>query len=188
MRLGIDLDGVVADFNGGWIRLYNEEFGTNIALDAVDSWGAPPHLTHFKHMGEFWRWCSDIKGHSLFWHLDTLPDALPTLHSLDEAGHDIVILTTKPPWAVSDTFEWIGRHNIPTTEVHILDQKWTVSCDIYLDDAPHQMVDLPAHRPDRVVCRFVQPWNRESDDTVSIESWSDFASFVSSSSAGFANV
>ena len=51
MRLGIDLDGVVANFNGGWIAIYNNEFGTNISLDAVDSWGAAPKLTHFAHMG-----------------------------------------------------------------------------------------------------------------------------------------
>ena len=35
MRLGIDLDGVVADFNAGWITRYNTDFGTAIPLDAV---------------------------------------------------------------------------------------------------------------------------------------------------------
>ena len=29
LRLGIDLDGVIADFNTGWIRLYNQEFGAS---------------------------------------------------------------------------------------------------------------------------------------------------------------
>ena len=180
MRLGIDLDGVVADFNGGWIALYNEEFGTSIPLDAVDSWGSPPKLTHFRHMGEFWRWSTNIKGRSLFWHLEPFPDAIPTLKALERDGHSIVIVTTKPSWAVSDTFEWIGRNQLPTTEVHILDDKWSVDCDVYLDDAPHQLRALPRHRPEAVVCRFVQPWNEQSDETVSIESWADFATFISS--------
>jgi len=188
MRLGIDLDGVVANFNGGWITLYNEEFGTDIPVDAVDAWGSPPKLTHFAHMGEFWKWSSNIKGRSLFWHLDPFPDALPTLHDLDRAGHDIVILTTKPDWAVHDTFEWIGRQGLPTTEVHVLDDKWTVSCDVYLDDAPHQIRDLPRHRPDRVVCRFVRPWNRPTEDTVTIDSWEDFATFIADSSPSSASV
>ena len=88
----------------------------------------------------------------------------------------------------SSDLEWIGRKGIPTTEVHILDEKWRVSCDIYLDDAPHQLRDLPAHRPDRVVCRFVRPWNRETAGTVTIESWANFATFVAASSATDANV
>ncbi len=178
MRLGIDLDGVVADFNAGWIRLYNEEFGSDIALDAVTSWGAPPRLTHFRHMGEFWKWTEDLQGRSLFWHLEPYPDAIPTLERLAADGHHIVILTTKPHFAVSDTFEWIGRHRIPTTEVHILDHKWEVACDIYLDDGPHHMREIPAKRPEAIVCRFARPWNRPTADTVTIESWSDFATFV----------
>lgn len=179
MRLGIDLDGVVANFNAGWIRLYNEEFGTDIPLDAVDSWAAPPRLTHFRHMGEFWRWSRTINGRSLFWHLDTFPDAVPALRDLDRAGHAIVILTTKPPWAVSDTYEWIGRNKIPTTEVHILDDKWTVPCDVYLDDAPHQIRQITANRPNATMCRFERPWNRQTAGTVSIGSWEDFATFIS---------
>lgn len=178
MRLGIDLDGVVADFNAGWIRLYNTEFGADIALDAVDSWDAPPRLTHFRHMGDFWRWASNVNGHSLFWHLDPYPDAVPTLDDLVRAGHDIVILTSKPRWAVSDTYEWIARNQLPTTEVHILDNKWAVSCDVYLDDAPHQVRQLAAKRPEAIVCRFERPWNRQTQGTESIASWEDFATFI----------
>ena len=35
LRLGIDLDGVVADFNGGWMRRYNVEHGTSLDPDHV---------------------------------------------------------------------------------------------------------------------------------------------------------
>jgi uncharacterized HAD superfamily protein len=40
MRLGIDLDGVVADFTGGWIRYYDDHFGTALTTDLVTSWDA----------------------------------------------------------------------------------------------------------------------------------------------------
>ena len=46
MRLGIDLDGVVADFNTGWVNRYNDEFGSNVSSDQVDSWDAMGDLTH----------------------------------------------------------------------------------------------------------------------------------------------
>lgn len=178
LRLGIDLDGVVADFNGGWISRYNAQYGADIPLDAVDSWGAPPRLTHFRHMGEFWRWARDLEGASLFRHLSPFPDAIGALEELTARGHDIVILTAKPDWAVHDTYEWIAEHRLPTREVHILDDKWMVPCDVYLDDAPHQLETIVRHRPDRQVCRFVRRWNRPVGGAHDVASWAEYVAFV----------
>jgi len=181
-RLGIDLDGVVADFNAGWIGLYNDEYGANIPLDAVESWGAPPELTHFDHMGQFWRWAKSIEGASLFRHLEPYPDALPALEELSRHGHEIVILTAKPDWAVHDTFAWLAEHRIPTREIHILEDKWTVECDVYLDDAPHQVSELAERRPNADVCRFVRPWNAPVRGTVDVDSWADYLDYIGSRS------
>lgn len=178
MRLGIDLDGVVADFNTGWIRRYNQDFGADVAFDAVEAWDAIPSLTHFRHMGEFWRWAQDHDGHSLFRHLETYPGAVETLWQLAKQRHAIVILTTKPPWAVHDTFAWLSQHRIPTREVHILEDKWEVDCDIYLEDAPHNLEQLVAHRPDRTVARFVRPWNGPVAGAEDVHDWDSFAKLV----------
>lgn len=180
MRLGIDLDGVVADFNTGWIRRYNHEFGTDLAFDAVEAWDAIPSLTHFRHMGEFWAWAQDHGGHSLFRHLETYPGAVETLERLARSRHLIVILTTKPGWAISDTYAWIADHRLPTREVHILRHKWEVDCDFYLEDAPHNLEHLVAHRPNRVVCRFVRPWNHPVEGAVDVSGWGKFEELVGS--------
>jgi 5'(3')-deoxyribonucleotidase len=180
MRLGIDLDGVVADFNSGWISRYNADFGADVAFDAVKAWNAIPSLTHFRHMGEFWKWAQDHDGHSLFRHLETYPGAVEALWQLARRRHDIVILTTKPPWAIHDTFAWLADHRIPTREVHILEHKWEVDCDIYLEDAPHNIENLVSHRPHRVVGRFVRPWNSPVDGARDVEDWKSFLTLVSS--------
>ena len=177
MRLGIDLDGVVADFVGGWTRLYNTEFGAVVDPLDVDHWDAIPDLTHFAHMGDFWRWAAGIDGGSLFSHLQPYPGAIDALRRLAKR-HSIVIVTTKPRWATHDTFAWIARHRIPTTEVHIADEKWRVPCDVYLDDGPHVLESLVAHRPDEVVCRYVRPWNDPVPGAIDVESWDDFAAVV----------
>ncbi|GIU92557.1 MAG: hypothetical protein KatS3mg011_1463 [Acidimicrobiia bacterium] len=177
MRLGIDLDGVVADFNTGWISRYNQEYGADIPFDAVRSWDAIPSLTHFRHMGEFWEWARDHGGHSLFRHLEPYPGALETLRRLARR-HDLVIVTTKPDWAIPDTYSWIGQHEIPAREVHITEEKWEVPCDVYLDDAPHVLEGLIAHRPRAVVCRYVRPWNHPLPGAVDVESWDDFENLV----------
>ena len=93
-------------------------------------------------------------------------------------GHEIVIITLKPEWAVHDTFAWIADHKIPTREVHITAEKWKVPCDIYLDDSPSQLSRYLEERSDRLVCRFVRPWNDPVAGAHDILTWNDFVMFT----------
>jgi uncharacterized HAD superfamily protein len=56
MRLGIDLDGVVANFTKGWMDFYNQDFGTNLVSSDSKRWNDLVELTHFADMSEFWEW------------------------------------------------------------------------------------------------------------------------------------
>lgn len=179
LRLGIDLDGVVADFNRGWISAYNTRFGTDLVPEMVTSWDSPLELTHFADMGAFWAWAQDHGGSSVFRYLEPYPGALEALHELDDAGHDVVVLTAKPDWAVHDTLEWISDHRLPTREIHFTDEKHRVTCDVYLDDAPDQIRTLAARRAaTATVCRFVRPWNSPIDGTVDVHDWAEFRALV----------
>jgi uncharacterized protein len=177
VRLGIDLDGVVADFTSGWIERYNPEFGADLDRDEVKSWAAMLDLTHFDTMDAFWDWCSRGEDGSLFRHLDPYPGALPALERL-AGSHEIVILTTKPDWAVSDTYGWLSDKGILTHEVHITEDKWRIPCDVYLDDAPHQLETLVLERADATVCRFVRPWNHPIHGVRDIHDWNEFEALV----------
>lgn len=178
MRLGIDLDGVVANFTLGWMTFYNRDFGTKLGVEDSQRWNDLVDLTHFENIGEFWRWCSDLDGRSVFWHLEPFPGAVEALQDLADAGHEIVIITTKPHFAVGDTHEWIERHGIPTEEIHILEEKWLVECDVYLDDGPHVLPRLVAERPDATVCRYVRPWNHSVPGAIDINDFEEFRELV----------
>jgi 5'(3')-deoxyribonucleotidase len=178
MRLGIDLDGVVADFTAGWIRRYNDEFGADLVPESIQTWNGMEEMTHFPDMAAFWDWAAGQPGDSVFRHLETYHGATETLARLDADGHEVVILTTKPDWAVHDTFAWIADRAIPTREVHILYRKWRVPCDVYLDDAPHQIHRIHLERPEAHVCRFVRPWNLPVPGVHDVENWPDFEALV----------
>ena len=180
MRLGIDLDGVVADFNKGWIDQYNADFGAAIPLDAVTTWDGIAPLTHFTDMEAFWEWARDFGNGSLFRHLDTHDGAVPTLEQLSD-DHDIVIITAKPDWAVADTLAWLADHRLPTREVHIVGihaPKWPVPCDVYLDDAPAHIAGIHTHRPEARVCRYVRPWNDPVPGVHDVHNWKEFEDLI----------
>lgn len=179
MRLGIDLDGVVADFNAGWMKLHGEEHGTDLTSDLVTSWNGLHEVGGFASMGEFWWWARG-GGHrpSIFRHLETYPGAVETLERLVRDGHEVVVLTSKPWWAIHDTYNWIADRALPTREVHMRDDKWAVDCDVYLDDSPIVLPPLVRHRPDAVVCRFVRPWNDPVAGSHDVAGWDDFAAIV----------
>ncbi|MDP8959299.1 MAG: hypothetical protein M3N51_08925 [Actinomycetota bacterium] len=178
LRLGIDLDGVVADFNSGWIRRYNQDFGAELRSDAVQVWDGLHELTHFPDMKQFWAWAQGHGGGSIFRRLEPYEGALEALRRLDREGHEVVILSSKPRWAVHDTFAWIADQRLPTCEVHLTEAKWRVPCDVYLEDAPHQLAKIHDSRPEALTCRYVRPWNRPLLGVRDVQDWDEFVEMV----------
>lgn len=176
LRLGIDLDGVVADFNAGWMERYNLEFGAALEPAHVVSWDGLLGLTHFSHMDEFWSWSQDPMP-SVFRHLPLIDGALETLRDLAR-DHRLVIISSKFDWAIPDTLEWLAEHRVPAREIHFVWDKTTVDCDVYLEDAPHNLKALSESRPDSRVCRMVQPWNQPLERCVDVSGWDEFAKVV----------
>jgi len=185
LRLGIDLDGVVADFNAGWIERYNNQFGSDLLPEHVDIWDAPTLLTHFTDMSEFWAWARTAGGgSSIFRVLQPYQGAIEALDRISRRDH-IVIVTTKPRFAIHDTFEWLAEHRVPTTEVHILDDKSEVACDVYLDDADHNIEALVTAHPDSLVCRYIRPWSTSHEGAVDVADWDEFEVQVAQYRASF---
>lgn len=180
MRLGIDLDGVVADFSSGWMGFYNDEHRTSFVPEMVTGWDAILELTHFADMAEFWEWSKDLDGASLFRHLDTYPGVVEKMWELTTDGFELVIITTKLFFAIHDTFAWLSDKCIPTREVHIIKDKWNVDVEVYLDDSPHMVPGLLKNRPEKTVCRFVRPWNVPVEGAIDVHDWDEFTEIVHS--------
>lgn len=184
LRLGIDLDGVVADFHRGWVRRYCEDFDAAIRAEQVVGWDSLTELTHFDDDGAFWHWARGCDP-GIFRHLPLIDGAAETLRAL-AADHRVVVITAKVGWAVPDTLAWLAEHRLPVSDVHFTFEKQEVACDVYLDDSPHHLVRLLEEHPDATVCRMVRPWNEPVDGAVDVHSWDGFAAIVDEVATGTA--
>lgn len=185
MRLGIDMDGVLCDFNAGWMQLHRDEFGSELQPEMVVAWDNLHELGGFADMQAFWDWAEGRGDRpSIFRNLEPYPGALETLHELHDAGHRVVIVTAKPDWAIPDTLRWLADHRVPTNEIHVEYRKSRVDCDVYLDDSPLVLPELVANRPEATVCRMVQPWNTALAGTTDVNDWLQFAAVVEGLTSG----
>jgi 5'(3')-deoxyribonucleotidase len=176
LRLGIDLDGVVADFNVGWMERYNREFGAQLHHSQVVMWDGLQGLTHFPSMEAFWEWARGGPA-SIFRDLPIFDGARAALERL-AVEHRIVIVSSKFDWAVPDTLAWLAEHRIPAREIHFTWDKPSVPCDVYLEDAPHNLEALVERRPEALVCRLVRPWNMPVEGARDVADWAEFEAAV----------
>jgi 5'(3')-deoxyribonucleotidase len=176
IRVGVDMDGVLADFNTGWMRRYNDEFGTALEAAQVIRWDGLEDLTHFGSMAEFWDWARG-EGRSTFRDAPALPGAIEAVTRIARR-HRLVIVSSKFAWAIPDSLAWLADHGVPAREVHFLWDKSLARCDVYLDDAPHILRALVARRPEATVCRMVCAWNEPLAGVVDVHSWDEFEELV----------
>ena len=180
MRIGVDLDGVVANFTKGWTKYYEEEFGKKILEDDIQSWGLSEPLTHFKEDLDFWKCAKDINGSSIFRNLEVYENSVETLNELSKSGHDIVIISSKPWWSIHDTLMWLGENKIPTKEIHFIEEKWKIDCDVYIDDAPYQLDRYVKRRKDKTIIRFVRLYNDPIEGVHDLNDWNDLIALLNS--------
>lgn len=166
MRICVDMDEVLYDFEGASRFLIEERWGVTIPSPSSHWTYAREWLKENTGSEKAWHWL--WKGgvdKGLFRHGHVLRGAFRAMHEMHKAGHELVVITSRPQRAAADTLEWLGYHRMPVTEVHILGpgkRKIDVLpwADLYIDDAPHHIEDVISLTT-KVGVLFDRPWNQD---------------------------
>lgn len=169
MILGIDCDGVLADFNSAFIDRVIAVTGRDLFPPRpfdIPTWNYPEWYSYTRQeVSDVWE---DIKRDPLFWAtLPVYPDttqALRRLETLAYNGADVYFITARPGVrAKAQTEEWLQAsgysHQLPT--VLVASEKGlcatALGLDVYLDDRWENAVDV-AYTPTRTFL-LNRPWN-----------------------------
>jgi 5'(3')-deoxyribonucleotidase len=147
--LGVDLDGVVADFYGGlrpvaaeWLEVPLESLPTVVSY-GLPQWKLDAAPGGYDALHKF-----AVTQRELFLNLKPIPGAASALRRLSEQDVRIRIITHRlfikyfHETAVRQTVEWLDRHDIPYWDLCFMKDKAAVGADLYIEDAPNNVEAL----------------------------------------------
>jgi len=163
--LGVDLDGVVADFYGGIRPIAAEWLGVPIeTLTPTPGYGLREwNLESMGTYEDLHRFA--VTQRNLFRNLELMPGAAAALRRLSQAGVRIRIITHRlylkyfHEEAVQQTVAWLEHHGVPYWDLCFMKDKGAVGADLYVEDSPDNVRALRAGRHETIV--FENSTNRE---------------------------
>ncbi len=163
--LGVDLDGVCADYEGAFRDAVVRRTGRDPAqlppqtvLDQFTEWGLDP-----EGFAEIHR--AAVTEDRMFRHMAPVPGVSQALWELSDAGVWIRIITHRlcVNWAhettAADTAAWLDANRIPYRDLCFIGDKPDVGADIYVEDSPGNVLALRADGKHTIV--FDHPYNRD---------------------------
>ena len=75
---------------------------------------------------------------------------------------------------------WLGEKKIPTKEIHFIEDKWKIDCDVYIDDAPYQLDNYVKNLNNKVIIRFVREYNDPVTGVLDLNEWKDLIPLLNS--------
>ena len=163
MKLGIDIDGVLAEFNTAF-----KKFFPKISDDFVpDVWDWPrKYGATDDELEEAW---DILRDSSDFWRrLSPYPEMAEqskVINDLSADGHEIYFITAREGWCAKfETETWLRQHGVayPTVIISPGSRKWKVCSALELDAMLDDSLDNV--RVISNVCRTYlldRPWNQQ---------------------------
>ncbi|ABL65027.1 5' nucleotidase, NT5C type [Chlorobium phaeobacteroides] len=179
--IGVDLDGVCADFYGRmreiaaeWFEKPLHELPEEVSF-GLKEWGVN-NKSQYESLHRF-----AVTQRSLFSSMEMVPGARKYLRQLSDEGFRIRIITHRlfihyfHASAVQQTVEWLDNHGIPYWDLCFMKEKEQVGADIYIEDSPDNVLQL--RQNDLFTICFANSTNRHIENPRA-SSWEELYKMV----------
>jgi len=159
LRIGLDVDGVLADYMSGIAgvgRVQGHPMHGRAAGPTTYGLVEPGWFPDTESASAAMAQLRDTGGLGRLQLLD--PGAPAAVRKLRAAGHRVVVVTARGAQTRRDTVSWLRRHGIEADEVRFHAIKSEAGCHAYLDDAPHIVDELRG--AGRFAFVYDAPYNR----------------------------
>jgi 5'(3')-deoxyribonucleotidase len=164
--LGIDLDGVCADFYSRmreiaaeWFERDIDSLSTEVSY-GLEEWGVREGTDDYQSLHRF-----AVTQRNLFETTPMIPGARSVLRKLSNEGYRIRIITHRlyihffHETSVRQTIQWLDNNGIPYWDLCFMKEKDQVGADVYVEDAPVNLKRL-RERGHYAIC-FANSTNRD---------------------------
>lgn len=170
-KLGIDIDGVCADFVGACIAVWYQETGLLVDRAQLDQWSIFDCGVMDRDIV-----APRVEKRGFCASLDLFPEAKPGLATI-EPWADIYAVTSpwhESEWWVSERTTWLEeklgidhRHQIHTSA------KELVRVDVFVDDRPENVAKWQVAFPEGRALLWDTPHNRKEHAGTRVKSWNE---------------
>ena len=178
MKLGFDIDGIVADLPRMMVEHINKEFNLNHDVGILTSHDVSGN-----------RYVEDddlndeiatsvlmeiVRNDDILPDVEPYEDAIAAIKKLSKTGHSIHFITARPSDQRKVTVDWLRSHNVPFNTVHVIGGNKpgggfvnkgsvarTLNLDFFIDDSLWHLENMYRYKNRwwKGLGLFTRPWN-----------------------------
>ena len=130
LRIGIDIDNVVADSNPSYVASYNQFFNKNVKVSEIDFFHPERSLgVTVEEINEFI--VANLHNEDFQMNLDPIKEAAPLIQRWVKKGYEIFYISVRPREIAKVTEDWLTKHGF-----------WVKNARLYTFDASKKYTDI----------------------------------------------
>lgn len=179
-RIGVDIDGVIADSQPVIIEKLNQHFGKNYKLeDFID-------FNPVKMFGIDRKELDNIimqRELEIIEEAEPVPGAVETLKELS-AGNKILLVSARTPAYIDQTRAWLGKYQIPHDDLILLGQHDKRQCclnlcvDIFIEDNKKNAGQISSCGIPVLLMDATYNQGKLPDSITRVHSWSEIRDYI----------
>ena len=172
----VDVDDVLRNLVHNMVRLYNKEFGTNMAYDDVKIYFTNQSFPKaVEKYGDAPQWFFQEHGYELFYGSEPIEGAIEAVNKLKEYGTVHIVTKQRSVQNKIDTLMWLDKWAVKYDSVSFVTHKSIVDCDVFIDDFHENFIDCGKMGATGVLLNA--PYNKDID-TENLRKYSNFSKIV----------